>query len=104
MPADNAHGFVLIPAGAPLAVHWQLNGEVDATLPRNLALLQMPGATLLVWGIVYAIGRWGNSDRGAGAAATLRLVLPGLTALFGLIQLIIVLSGLGVPLPFFRAA
>ena len=89
-------GFVLIPADAPLAVHWQLDGRVDATLPRNLALLQMPVATLLVWAIVYAIGRWGNSGRGAGAAMGLRIVLPGVTALFALIQLVIVLGGLGL--------
>jgi hypothetical protein len=97
-------GLVLIPNGALLPVHWQLSGQVDATLPRNLALLQMPGATLLVWAIVYAIGRWGNSGRGAGAAIGLRIILPGVTALFALIQLVIVLIGLGVPLPFFHAA
>ncbi len=96
--------LMLVPADALLPVHWQLNGRVDSTLPRNLALLQMPGATLVVWLIVYAIGRWGNSGRGAGAAAGLRIILPGVTALFALIQLLIVLTGLGVPLPFFQGS
>lgn len=96
-------GFLLIPDGRQLPVHWGLDGHVDATLPRNLALLQMPLATALVWLITWAINRWGNSGRSAGAAAGLRLILPGLTTLFLVIQLLIVLLGAGVALPFFAA-
>ena len=70
-------GLVLVRADAPLAVHWQLDGRVDATLPRNLALIQMPIAAAAVWVIVVLISRFGNSGRGAGAAAGLRLILPG---------------------------
>ena len=95
-------GFVLIPNGTLLPVHWQLSGLVDASLPRNFALIQMPIATLAVWVIAYAINRWGNAGRGAGAAFAMRIILPGLTTLFTLIQLVIVLIGLGVPLPFFH--
>ena len=102
--ATTLAGIILIPADVALPVHWQLDGRVDATLPRTLALLQMPGATLLVWAIVYAISRWGNSGRSAGAAMALRIILPGVTALFALIELVIVLIGTGVPVPFFHAA
>ena len=97
-------GYVLIPSGILLPVHWQLDGRVDASLPRNFALLQTLAATLFVWAIAYGISRWGNSGRGAGAAFGMRVVLPGVTILFTLVQLVIVLTGLGVPLPFFHAA
>ncbi len=96
-------GFVLIADGKQLPVHWQLSGQVDSTLPRNLALIQMPIATAFVWGIVALISRFGNSGRGVGAASALRLILPGLTALFLIIQLAIVLLGVGVNLPFLQA-
>lgn len=96
-------GFLLIPDAKQVPVRWALDGQVVSTLPRNLALIQMPIATAAIWALVYAINRWGNSGRGAGAAATLRLVLPGLTALFLIIQLLIVLIGAGVAVPYFQA-
>ena len=96
-------GFLLIPEAKQLPVHLGLDGHVDSTLPRNLALIQMPIATAAVWAIVAIISRFGNSGRGAGAAAGLRLILPGLTTLFLIIQLVIVLLGAGVPLPFFQS-
>ena len=96
-------GFLLISDAKQLPVHWSLDGRVDSTLPRNLALIQMPIATAAVWAIVALVSRFGNSGRGAGAAAGLRLILPGLTTLFLLIQLVIVLLGAGITLPFFQA-
>jgi hypothetical protein len=96
-------GFVLIPGDKLVPVHWQLSGQVDAALPRNYALIQMPIATLAVWLLAYAIHRWGNSGRGAHAAAAIRMIIPGLTVLFLLVQLLIVLSGAGVTLPYFRS-
>jgi hypothetical protein len=97
-----AAGVLLIPADSLVPVHWQLSGQVDAALPRNYALIQMPIATLAIWLLAYAIHRWGNSGRGAHAAAAIRLIIPGLTILFLLTQLLIVLTGTGVALPFFR--
>jgi hypothetical protein len=96
-------GFLLTPDAKQLPVRWAFDGQVVATLPRNLALIQMPIATAAIWALVYAVTRWGNSGRGAGAAAALRMVLPGLTTLFLIIQLLIVLVGAGAPLPFLQA-
>ena len=96
-------GFLLIPADKQLPVHWGLGGEVTATMSRNLALLQMPIGTALIWALFFLIGRSGNAQRRAGTAVVLRWGLPGLTALFLVVQLLIVLTGSGVSVPFFHA-
>jgi hypothetical protein len=97
-------GFLLLPADRQLPVRWALDGHPGATLPRNLALLQMPTATALIWLVVYAVSRFGNDQRRAGAERVLRLIAPALAVLFVLVQLIIVLLGAGVALPFFRVS
>jgi hypothetical protein len=99
-----AWGFLAIPAGLDLPVRWGLSGEVTATMPRSWALLQMPIATAVIWGLFYLIGQRGTAEKRASTAVVLRWGLPILTALFVLVQLVIVLTGLGVALPFFRAA
>jgi hypothetical protein len=85
-------------------VHWGLDGAVTATMPKLLALLQMPVAALLVWGLIAIIGRSGTAERRPSTAIVLRYAVPILTAIFALAQLVIVLSGLHIPLPFFQAA
>jgi len=101
--ALTAFGFVEVPAGLDLPVHWGLGGEVTATMARNWALLQMPLATAIVWGVFYLIGTSGTATKRASTAIVLRWGLPVLSTLFALVQLVIVLTGLGVALPFFRA-
>jgi hypothetical protein len=96
-------GFLLIPDAKQIPVRWALDGQVTSTLARNLALIQMPIATAAIWVLIYAVNRWGNSGRRAGAGAALRMVLPGLTTLFLIIQLLIVFIGAGVAVPYFQA-
>ena len=97
-------GFLLIPGDKQLPVHWGLGGDVTATMGRNIALLQMPIAAALIWAIFFAISRMGNAQRRAGQAVVLRWGFPVLTALFALVQLVIVLVGTGISVPFFHAA
>lgn len=93
-------GFVLIPSGVGLPTHWGLDGQVNGTQPKLIALLQMPGAVALVWGIFFAMSRWGSTSRHAGQTTLLNIVLPAITGLLVLVQLLIVLVGLGVPINF----
>jgi hypothetical protein len=96
-------GFLLVPAGLDLPIHWGLDGGVTATMPRNWALLQMPIATAIIWGIFFLISTSGTAHRRPSTAIVLRWGLPVLTAIFALVELVIVLGGLGVALPFFHA-
>jgi hypothetical protein len=96
-------GYLWVPADLLLPVRWGLHGEVTSTLPRNLALLQMPLAALAIWIIVWMISRFGTAERRPSTAIVLRWAIPLLTALLALVQLLIVLIGLGVAVPFFQA-
>jgi hypothetical protein len=97
-------GYLQIPADLVLPVRWGLHGEVTSTLPRNLALLQMPLAAIAIWVLVSMVGRFGTAERRPSTAIVLRWAIPLLTGLFALVQLLIVLIGLGVAVPFFQIA
>ena len=88
-----AVGFVNIPAGKVLPIRWGLDLGVTEWAGRDFALLQMPLAALLVWGVCWLFLRFGNASRAARNERTVALVLPVVTALFTGIQLAIVLAG-----------
>jgi hypothetical protein len=83
-------GLILIPSDAQVVVRWGLNLQPTQTMPKLLALLQMPVATAILWGIFWFIGRYGNAERRAGQARALAIALPALTGLFALVQIAIV--------------
>jgi hypothetical protein len=97
-------GVVLIPADAILPVHFGLDGAANGTMPKLLALAQMPIATALIWLIFYAIARRGTANARPSTAVVLHYGLPALTAIFAAVQLIIVLLGLGIAVPYFHMA
>ncbi|RYE08414.1 MAG: SdpI family protein [Hyphomicrobiales bacterium] len=89
-------GFLLTPAGVPLAVHWGLNGEVDGTLPRDLALLGLPVVLALIWGVLWLAMRYGSGGRPEAAASVMNVVIPAITGLLLLVQALVVLTGMGI--------
>jgi hypothetical protein len=97
-------GIVLIPADAILPVHFGLDGAVNGTMPKLLALAQMPIATALIWLLFYAIARRGTANARPSTAVVLHYGLPALTAIFAVVQLVIVLLGLGIAVPYFHVA
>jgi uncharacterized membrane protein len=90
-------GFLVIPPGTSLPIHWGLGGEADAHLPRDWALLQLLVVLLVVWAIFWAIARWGTHERREASAPMMNVALTAITALMALIQGLVVLIGLGVP-------
>ena len=95
-------GYLLVPTGLDLPVRWGLDGSVTATMPRNWALGQMPIATAIIWGIFYLIATSGTAMRRRSTALVLKWGLPIVTALFALAELVIVLTGLGIWVPYFQ--
>ena len=87
-------GFVSIPSGKVLPIRWGFDLTVTEWAARDFALLQMPAAALLVWGVVWLFLRFGNQERAARNAASMKFVLPAVTALFLAAQVAIVTAGL----------
>lgn len=89
-------GFLFVPAEIALPVHWGANGVADWHLPRNWALLQMPAAIAMIWAIFWLAQRFGRKGSPAAAAAVLNVAVPAITALLVLVQVLVVLIGLGL--------
>jgi uncharacterized membrane protein len=89
-------GFAFIPETINLPVHWGVDGKVDATLPRNWALLQLPAIIAVVWAIFWAIGRFTSQEGREAARYVMDVALSAATGLIVLIQIIMVLAGLGI--------
>ena len=83
-------GLVLIPADAAVAIRWGIDGKVTETAPKFVALVQMPAAVVLLWGIFWLIRRNGNADRRPSQTATLNAALTILTAVLVAVQVAIV--------------
>jgi uncharacterized membrane protein len=89
-------GFVLVPPSTTLPVHWNIAGEADGFLPRDLALLVPSGVVALVWLIFLGVDRFAKpADREAGAYVA-GVVLTALTATFLTITVATVLIGIGL--------
>lgn len=90
-------GYLLIPAGTWLPVHWGPSGEPDVFWPLELALLMAPlialAATLAFW----ALGRIAPPVQLDASRHAWRTVVLALTGLSFTIQAAIVLIGLGYP-------
>jgi uncharacterized membrane protein len=92
-----AAGFVLVPAGTMLPVHWNFAGEADWFLPRDLALLMPAAVVTLAWVIFLAVNRFARpADREAGAYVA-GVVLTALTATFLGISIATIAIGLELP-------
>lgn len=93
-----AAGFILVPPGLHLPVHWGINGEADGFMPRDLALLMPAAILVLVWGIFLAVARFARpADIDAGRYVT-SVALTALTAIFLAIEVMLVLIGVGAPI------
>jgi uncharacterized membrane protein len=88
-------GFVLVPAGTDLPVHWGMDGKADGFLPRELALLMPVALLLVIWGIFLVVERFARpEDLSAGRYIT-GVAITALTALMLTIEVVIVLIGTG---------
>jgi len=90
-----AAGLVLVPEGASLPVHWGPSGAADAFLPKLPALAMPLVLAMLLWGIFAVIGRVAP-DRLEAGRHIVTVALTGLTAIALAIEVVTVLTGLGI--------
>jgi uncharacterized membrane protein len=103
LAAATIAGFVLIPAGTILPVHWGIDGQPDNFMTRDFALMMLPGIVLLSLALVlFFASRPSERNRPEASRHALRVVLPGLLIVFGAIQTATVLIGTGQPVDMVR--
>ncbi len=95
-------GFVLVPAGAVLPVHWGISGEPDGFLPRDAALLMLPGISVLVLGLLMLVQRLSSEARRQASRYVVLVTVSALLALFLAIQTATVMIGRGVAVDMVR--
>lgn len=94
-----AIGFIVVPASAIVPAHWDHLGQPNGYLPRTPALLA-PLVTALAMTMLYQLAlRFGGTRT---SLEGLRAVLPGLLLLFVVIEVGIILIGLGVAVEMMR--
>lgn len=82
--ATSIAGYVLVPAGALMPVHWGPDGAADAHLARDWALL-MPLVVVAALGVLFRIVLE-RGPQGERAASGLRTAFAGVTLLMAAIQ------------------
>ena len=99
--ATSVAGFILIPAGAALPVHWGLTGQADGFLPRDAALLVLPVIGALCVALLLAARRM-TAVRPEGGRHALAAAVPLILGLFLVIQIAIVAIGTGIAVDMVR--
>jgi uncharacterized membrane protein len=100
MFATAAGGWLAIPVGRPIAVHWDIFGQADGYAPNASALLLLPSLVLL---LVWLF--WRKSDTEAFRTKFEKVKVAACVALFGTLallfeaQLLIIFTALGYTLP-----
>lgn len=97
-----AAGFVLVPAGSTLPVHWGITGEADGFLPRDAALLMLPFIAMLVLALLVGAQRLAGEQRRQASRFAIAAVVPALLALFTAIQVGTVMIGSGLAVDMVR--
>lgn len=93
-------GYLTIPTGAELPIHWGVDGNPDRFWPRDRALLVAPIGAAVVLALMIFVDRFAprrQAGRHVAAAAS-----TGILAVFTAIQTVIVLIGLGIDVSMVR--
>lgn len=102
MLAISITGFLEIPPGTSLPVHWDLRGEVDWAWPKEWALLLMPGLGALLTSGFWLLGRALPDDQLEDGRSIWELSLSGVLGLFAAIHFGLLLLGVGADLDMIR--
>lgn len=95
-------GYLFIPAGTILPIHWGIDGAADNWLPRDLALLVTVLIVAVLWAILLAVDRFAPAIRAEGGRHVLRTALTAITGLLVALQGGIVAIGIGLDVDMVR--
>jgi uncharacterized membrane protein len=90
-------GYLMVPSGIHLPIHWGPSGQPDAFWPRNWALAAVPAFVLGQTLFFAVVGRFMAADQFAASRNVTAVIVPALSALMLVIQGTTVAIGLGYP-------
>jgi uncharacterized membrane protein len=93
-----AAGYLLVPAGTVIPIHWAADGSADGFLPKELALLVPAAIATLVWGVFLVVARTASIEDFEAARSVIGVTLTALTGIFLAIEIMLVLIGVGLPI------
>lgn len=99
-------GFVLVPAGVELPVHWNVHGEADWFLPRELALILPLGlqlATVVLFALALRFAPSAKSGIAESGSAIVGAAITTLLLIGLVVEVVTVLIGTGVPVSMVQA-
>ena len=91
-------GFVVLPLGEPLPIHWDIAGEPDRFAPAPVALLLPVVLVAVVIALFRFIDSRSTSEEREARGHIEATVVPLLIGLAAVIQVIVIMAGLGTPL------
>ena len=102
MAVTTIAGFVLIPGGTNLPVHWGVTGEADGFLPRDAALLLLPAVALPTVILLVVIAQLAERQRAGAARYAIGAMIPALLGLFLAIEVATIMIGIGIAVDMVR--
>ena len=90
-----ATGFLIVPADAILPIHWGIDGRPDGFAPRNTSLLMPIGIAAVLFGLYAIMARYGARGQVERGRHLLCGLLPALLGVFLVIEIGVVLVGVG---------
>ncbi len=93
LAAATISGFLLVPPGTSLPIHWGLNGNPNSFQPRDRALLIFPAIGVVVSAILTFVR---GLDKPEASRHVLRIAVSCVLALFLVFEVATVMIGIGV--------
>lgn len=93
-------GFLMVPHGERLPVHWGMDGQADGFMAREWALLMPAIIVAMAWLLMLLADRYARPE---GGRPLMRMALTGLAAIGLIIEIGIIAIGLGAPFNMVRA-
>lgn len=99
LAAATIAGFLLVPPGTNLPIHWGLNGNPNSFQPRDRALLIFPALAIVLSGVLTFVRRF---DKPEASGHVLRIVVSCVLAMFLVLEVATVMIGVGIAVDMIR--
>lgn len=94
--AVTAWGYWVLPFDLPVPVHWNISGVPDNFAPAWVALLLAPAIAISLTVLFRALEAWSTPEKQRARQHILAAVLPAMTGIAVVLQVVTISAGLGM--------